>query len=690
MGNNITKFLLICGIASAPLANASAQGWPNKYDGVMLQGFYWDSYVNTQWSALEAQADAIAPWFSLIWVPNSGNCATSGNVMGYAPVYWYDHNSSFGSEGQLRSMIRTYKEKGTGFLLDAVINHRSGANSWMSFPAETNPDDGKSYQMTGADVCCTDEVNSDRSAGYEYGSATGAEDTGSDFNGARDLDHTSANVQKNVIAYLKYCRENLGFAGFRYDMVKGYSGSYINMYNKAVFGGEQILSVGEYWDGSVASVGNWLNETKGEGGAPSSAAFDFPLKFSINACCNYGGYYGDNLSGSSKALMRSASFRRYAVTFVENHDTNYEQNGSGDALRRDTLAANAFIMGAPGTPCVFLTHWKRWAPEIQNLIRARREAGILNTSSLSELKVEKGEKGYFAWSCADLVGVVGYADSFDAPEGYTAIINHPYRHYAYYLKNSREMAWCDAESQTIDHPIVIRLSAVSNAADAKVVYTLDGTQPGIGNGTKVSSGTALVIDRTCTLRYALVSEGNVSRVEERKYVYAPFIAHDASIYVSTSLPADWDAGYCNFHVWDSENHQLTTNGWPGDKKEFANAQNMVKTSDGKTWYKVTFPIKSSDYYVNIVCSTGGGTPQTVDFTGIKNDVYLEINGQMLNEKYYFEDVTGNYNYNYADAVISPSVTKGDFDSMYDISGRRIIAPFKGYPYIKNNRKYLNQ
>ena len=37
-----------------------AQGWPNKYDGVMLQGFYWDSFSDSRWTRLEAQADELA------------------------------------------------------------------------------------------------------------------------------------------------------------------------------------------------------------------------------------------------------------------------------------------------------------------------------------------------------------------------------------------------------------------------------------------------------------------------------------------------------------------------------------------------------------------------------------------------------------------------------------------------------
>ena len=117
-----------------------AQGWPANYGGVMLQGFFWDSFVDTQWTNLEKESDEISEYFDLVWVPQSGNCNTSYNVMGYAPVYWWDQNCTFGTEAQLRSMINTYKQKGVGVIADVVINHRGsvGVNgSWVDFPAET-------------------------------------------------------------------------------------------------------------------------------------------------------------------------------------------------------------------------------------------------------------------------------------------------------------------------------------------------------------------------------------------------------------------------------------------------------------------------------------------------------------------------------------------------------------------------
>ncbi len=49
----------------------------------------------------------------------------------------------------------------------------------------------------------------------------------------RDLDHSSQNVQTIVKAYLDMLLNDFGYAGFRYDMVKGYSGKYTGIYNDA-------------------------------------------------------------------------------------------------------------------------------------------------------------------------------------------------------------------------------------------------------------------------------------------------------------------------------------------------------------------------------------------------------------------------------------------------------------------------
>ena len=135
-----------------------AQGWPADYKGVMLQGFAWDSYAESQWPVLEEQADEISEFFNLIWVPNSAYAGSMSMNMGYHPVYWFKQDCAFGTEAQLRSMIKTYKAKNVGFMADVVINHRNGVGvdgSWVDFPAETYK--GKTYQLGLADIGANDE-----------------------------------------------------------------------------------------------------------------------------------------------------------------------------------------------------------------------------------------------------------------------------------------------------------------------------------------------------------------------------------------------------------------------------------------------------------------------------------------------------------------------------------------------------
>ena len=110
------------------LFTSSAQGWSENYGGVMLQGFYWDSFDDTRWLTLEKQANDLASSFDLIWIPQSGNCG--GQSMGYDDLWWFNnYNSSFGDEAQLRSMIKTFKAAGMGTIADVVINHRRNVSS---------------------------------------------------------------------------------------------------------------------------------------------------------------------------------------------------------------------------------------------------------------------------------------------------------------------------------------------------------------------------------------------------------------------------------------------------------------------------------------------------------------------------------------------------------------------------------
>lgn len=349
--------------------NIHAQGWPKDYKGVMLQGFYWDSYQDTQWSHLESQADELSKYFSLIWVPQSGYCNATSMQMGYAPIWWFRHDSAFGSEAELRKMIKTFKDKGTGIIEDVVINHRNGNTNWCDFPTETW--NGQTFTWSLADICKGDDQGETERNGYAL---TGNSDTGDDFNGARDIDHTSANAQKNIKAYLDFLLKDLGYTGFRYDMVKGFAAKYIGMYNTSA---KPKFSVGEYWD-NTGNIKNWINGTKIDGVA-TSAAFDFDLKYRIFEAFNSGGDWS-KLNG--ECLVKDSYYKQYAVTFVDNHDTGRTDGHGNSPLFANIEAANAYLLAMPGTPCVFLPHWLQYRTAIKRMIATRRAVGISNTSDI--------------------------------------------------------------------------------------------------------------------------------------------------------------------------------------------------------------------------------------------------------------------------------------------------------------------
>ncbi|MCM1454665.1 MAG: starch-binding protein [bacterium] len=393
---------LLLGASSASAGSA----WPANYDGVMLQGFYWDSYKETSWASLEAQSDELSKYFQLIWIPNSARAASNPG-MGYDPVYWFsNYNSSFGTEAELRSMIKAFKAKGTGMIADVVINHRSGATNWCDFPSETW--NGVTYHIGLDGICRTDEASRN---GYNV---TGNADEGEDFDGSRDLDHTNANVQANCKAYTKFLLEELGYTGFRYDMVKGYAGYYTGQYNAA--SGTQF-SVGEYWDGNYDAVAKWIDQTSEKGGG-KSAAFDFPCKYAINEAFASNDMtklvWKANGTTDQPAGMIHFGYPQYAVTFVDNHDTYRD----GSKFTGNVMAANAFILCSPGTPCVFWPHYTANKTAMQALINARRNAGITNTSAVKVLKSTSncymaeitGTKGKLA---------VKIGSAMESPSGYT-------------------------------------------------------------------------------------------------------------------------------------------------------------------------------------------------------------------------------------------------------------------------------
>ena len=617
-------------VALLATINMFAQGWPANYSGVMLQGFYWDSFSESKWTKLEAQAPELGQYFNLVWIPQSAYCGNKS--MGYDDLYWFsNYESSFGSESELRSLIKTFKANGIGTIADVVINHRKNVSTWFDFPVETYK--GVTYEMKSTDICANDDGGDTKKEADKQGvKLSSNNDTGTDWSGMRDLDHSSENVQTIVKAYLNMLLNDFGYAGFRYDMVKGYSGKFTGTYNTAT---KPTYSVGEYWEGDVNKVKNWLESTK-VNEQITSAAFDFPIRYVIRDAIK-----GNWSTVKTDGLANDNSYKQYAITFVENHDTEYRSSSEQqDPIRKDTLAANAYILASCGTPCVFYKHWIDCKQDIKAMINARQLAGITNTSNTT-FNAYKGDgfNGILTTGTkTSLLAIVGpNANKFTPSNAYAEILNG--YHYRYFISKKANVAWVNLASGEYEGAQKAKLVAVSNKDNAQLVYTTDGTEP-TANSQKAESGKEIELPvGETTLKVGLLVDGAVSSVITRTYKIekpSDFEPYDITVYANADQ-VGWKDGF-NFWAWceKPDENLTTTNKWPGDKVT------QCKEIEGKKWYYQTYKIKGKDYKVSFVFSTGTGTPQTVDFTDINKDTYLEVLNEKNNEGHYkIKDVTAD-------------------------------------------------
>lgn len=608
-----------------PEPSLNSQGWASDYSGVMLQGFSWDSYNESQWKVLEKQADELKNYIDLVWLPQSGKCLETTQVMGYMPYYYFNQNSSFGSEAELRSLITKFKAAGIGAIADVVINHRN-TEGWYTFPAETYK--GVTYQMQSTDICKNDDGGTTATQAATNGvSLSNNNDEGTDFGGCRDIDHKSENVQKVIKAYLKYLKDDLGYTGFRYDMVKGFDGSHVADYNDAT-GVE--YSVGEYWDGND-KIESWINRTN-----KKSAAFDFQFRYNVRDAVN-GAANGKVATSSDWSklnsndnLMHDANYRRYAVTFVENHDTQKRsESEQNDPLRKDTIAANAYMLAMPGTPCIFQPHWNAYKSEIKEMIAARKYAGITNMSNYANKQSKKTlyVNEVISTKHKLLVAVGNDADKYAGETGYTKILSG--YHYAYFLSNDAETSWTDVPSGSYEEGFKTTLTAVSQTEGAKLVYTLDGSTPN-AKSTTVESGKEISINGTCTLKVGLLVNGEVRNIATHQYTIEKFKAYKFMVYVNADA-VKWSPLYC--YTWK----KAASVEWPGEK------MTETKTIGGKTWYYKEVSIDNANELVNVIFNNGTDKPQTVDITGLTNTAYFEIETSKEGKKYKVKNVTAEYN-----------------------------------------------
>ena len=296
--------------------------------------------------------------FSWVWMPPP---CDSLAPQGYIPRRWNVLDSAYGSEAELRATLQALGP--VRALADVVLNHRVGvATPGADFADPAFPDNRAAI------------VRND-----ESGVGTGNHDSGELNPVGRDLDHTNADVRSAIKHYLRRLKA-VGFRGWRYDLVKGFHGRFIGEYNDD---SAPEFSVGECFDGDRQKVTNWIDATGGR-----STAFDFPMRFALY----------EALTREDYGVLRSHSGGRpvaggvigywpsRAVTFLDNHDTEYRRDGKHGSEScgtdhfpgRTVEQGYAYVLTHPGIPCVFWSHFFDWGHAtrhtIETLICIRKAA----------------------------------------------------------------------------------------------------------------------------------------------------------------------------------------------------------------------------------------------------------------------------------------------------------------------------
>ena len=408
---------------------------PANCPDVMLQAFYWNStggttgegggngYGRTKWidhlnGTNGSSAEEMGQWFDLVWIPS----VSAGDGLGYHPTNYGSLDSGRGTKQKLTQLIEVLHQNGARVVADIVINHSDAPNGWCDYGKGFKFGQYGTFVPDGSYICSTDEINT---TGPEtcHGFAVGAADDGygseANYPSSRDWDHTNASVREMFKAYLKWLRNEVKIDGFRYDYCKGYHNSHINEYNSAA---EAYFSVMEYWDGDVNVLQSRLSDA-----GWNTGTFDFALKYTAFnqgiASGNYGMLKSAGLPGAGKA--------RYAVTFIDSHDTfqrmsDNEFCGDGNSMSicaDKLLQAHAYMLSMPGVPCVFWPHWVTFKEEIKKMINARYKTGVHSESAVSDEAGDGFYKATITGSNGQIRLLVGPNSGYSStPDGFTLAV----------------------------------------------------------------------------------------------------------------------------------------------------------------------------------------------------------------------------------------------------------------------------
>ncbi len=383
----------------------------------MMQYFEW--YLPNDgfwWKRCAAKAERLALLgISEVWLPPAYK-GTSQEDVGYGVYDLYDLGefdqkgtvrTKYGTKEEYLAAVQAFHEAGIRVFGDIVLNHRMGGDELEKVRAVGDCPEDRLTQLDGErtvrvwskftfpgrhgkysrftwnhrhftgtdwdeDSQRTDRIY--RFTGKHWAAETDPENGNFDYLMGMNVDLSNPVVQRETEKWLRWYLAETGVDGLRLDAVKHISFPFYRELLKRLRreGYPDLPAVGEYWSGELGRLLHYLDAVDNE-----MSLFDVALHYNFFHASEAGADY-DMRTIFSNTLVSERPAN--AVTFVDNHDTQYGQ--SLESFVADwfkPLAYALVLLREDGVPCVFYSDYygnpvkkRPLVPNLGKMIKIRR------------------------------------------------------------------------------------------------------------------------------------------------------------------------------------------------------------------------------------------------------------------------------------------------------------------------------
>ena len=397
--------------------NKALNGAVNKaVNRTMMQYFEW--YLPNDgfwWKRCAAKAPNLAALgITDIWLPPAYK-GTSQEDVGYGVYDMYDLGefdqkgtvrTKYGTKEEYLEAIRSFHEAGIRVYADIVLNHRMGGDKLEKVTAVTDSPENRNEQIGGEQTVKvwskftfpgrkgkysrftwnhehftgtdwdektqeTDKIY--RFTGKNWEPDTDPEHGNFDFLMGMNVDMDNPEVIRETKKWLAWYIRETGIDGLRLDAVKHISfSSYRDLLESTREDLDLSLpAVGEYWSGDAGRLLYYLDSVNN-----AMSLFDVALHFQFFNAAESGGDF-DMRGILDHTLLTERP--DHAVTFVDNHDTQYGQSlQSFVADWFKPLSYAIILLRQEGLPCIFYADYygnpakeRPLVPNLGKLIKLR-------------------------------------------------------------------------------------------------------------------------------------------------------------------------------------------------------------------------------------------------------------------------------------------------------------------------------